>query len=429
VRLVEFAAQLEREGMLLRVSREVDPRFELAAVIRALRGRPALFERVRGHALPVASNLCASRALVARALGCAPGELLPRLSAAADEPRPPPVEPGAGLYEERPVDLGALPVLTHYPQDGGPYIASGVAVAVDPQHGRNASFHRAMLRGPGSLALRLVERHLHLYRQRGLTRFAFCIGNPVPVLLAAAMSVELGVDELGVAHALAPSPLVELAGLRVPPAEQVLVCEFTGELVDEGPFVDLTETPDIVRSQPAVRVERMFVRRGPSLFHALLPGDLEHKLLMGMPREPTIFREVSKVCECLDVRITPGGCSWLHAAVRIRKRGPEDGRRAIAAAFRGHRSLKHVWVVDEDVDLDRPAELEWAMATRFQGHRDLVIREDEPGSSLDPSADLDTSHTTKLGFDLTVPDLARAAEFRKVPPPLVVRLEDYGIPP
>jgi len=429
VLLRSFVGLLDREGALAHVSREVDPRLELGAVVHALRGRPALFERVRGHALPVIANPCASRALVARALGCAPAELLARLTAAADEPRAPPVEPGGADYEERPADLNTLPVLTHYPQDGGPYIASGVAVAVDPEHGRNASFHRAMLRGPEDLALRLVERHLHLYRARGLARFAFCVGNPVPVLLAAAMSVELGVDELAVAHALAPCPLVELDGLVVPPAELVLDCEFTGELVDEGPFLDLTGTPDIVRRQPRVRVRRMFVRRGPALFHALLPGDLEHKLLMGMPREPTIFREVARVCDCLDVRLTPGGCSWLHAAVRIRKRRAEDGPRAIEAALRGHRSVKHVFVVDEDVDLDDPAALEWALATRFQGHRGLTVLPGERGSSLDPSAELGTNTTTKVGFDLTIPEPGRAAEFRRLPPGGGGSLEDYGLPP
>jgi UbiD family decarboxylase len=123
---------------------------------------------------------------------------------------------------------------------------------------------------------------------------------------------------------------------------------------------------------------------------------------MGLPREPTIFREVSRVCECRDVHLTPGGCSWLHAVVSIRKRDPEDGRRAIEAAFRGHTSLKHVWVVDEDIDPRDPREVEWAMATRFQGDRGMVVRR-ERGSSLDPSADPETAVTTKVGFDLTIP--------------------------
>jgi 2,5-furandicarboxylate decarboxylase 1 len=160
-------------------------------------------------------------------------------------------------------------------------------------------------------------------------------------------------------------------------------------------------------------VRRITMRRD-AIWHALLPGALEHKILMGMPREPTIFREVTRAgVECLDVNINPGGCSWLHAVVKIRKAGPEDGRRALEAAFRGHGSLKHCFVVDEDIDIYDPLSVEWALATRFQGDRDLVVRGREPGSSLDPSRDPDTMMTCKMGFDLTRPGGGPAARFEK----------------
>jgi UbiD family decarboxylase len=135
----------------------------------------------------------------------------------------------------------------------------------------------------------------------------------------------------------------------------------------------------------------------------LLPGGLEHKLLMGMPREPTIFREVNKVVRCLDVHVNPGGSSWLHAIVQIEKRDEDDGRRAIRAAFGGHRSCKHVFVVDSDVDIYDPEQVEWAMATRFQADRDMIVLPRERGSSLDPSAEPGSHLTAKVGFDLTRP--------------------------
>jgi 2,5-furandicarboxylate decarboxylase 1 len=244
------------------------------------------------------------------------------------------------------------------------------------------------------------------------------------VMLAAAISVERGRSELDLANALGPTRLMELEGHVVPRSEIVLLCRFTGELAEEGPFLDLTETYDIVRRQPVARVERIFTREGP-MFHALLPGGLEHKVLMGMPREPTILREVSRVCECLDVYITPGGCSWLHAAVKIRPRDPGDGRRAIEAAFRGHASLKHVFVVDEDIDIEDPAAMEWAMATRFQADRDLVVMQGQKGSSLDPSSDQATKETAKAGFDLTIPSAQRREMFDRVEPPLPIDLDDY----
>ena len=87
------------------------------------------------------------------------------------------------------------------------------------------------------------------------------------------------------------------------------------------------------------------------------------------------------------MNVNPGGCSWLHAIVQIDKQHEDDGQKAIQAAFAGHRSCKHVFVVDKDIDIYNPLEVEWAMATRFQGDRDLVSEASEPGSSLDPSCE------------------------------------------
>ncbi len=423
MQLRAFSRRLEQDGRLLRIQREVDPVHEAAALIRALRGRPVLLENVRGQRMPVASNLCASRDLVCAALGVQRSDLLAHLDRAAAAPEEPEVV-DASAYRQLEADLTALPILTHYAEDGGPYIASGIAVARDAEHGLNASFHRAMVRAPGELVFRIVKRHLHQFMERGLTEVAFCVGNPIQVLLAAAMSVPLGQSELAIANALAETRLVELAGHRVPESELVFICELTREQADEGPFLDLTGTFDIVRRQPVWRVREIHARRD-ALYHALLPGDLEHELLMGMPREPTIFKAVAEVCTCLDVRVTPGGCSWLHGAVQIRKERPGDGRRAIEAAFHGHASMKHVFVVDEDIDISDPAQMEWAMATRFQAHRDLVVREGDKGSSLDPSADLATKATTKVGFDLTVPHGEDRQRFRRVPPPVAIDLDDY----
>ncbi len=115
---------------------------------------------------------------------------------------------------------------------------------------------------------------------------------------------------------------------------------------------------------------------------------------------------------CLDVNVNPGGCSWLHAIVQIDKQHENDGRKAIEAAFAGHRSCKHVYVVDRDINIYDPLEVEWAMATRFQGDVNMIVKERSPGSSLDPSAEADTKNTTRLGFDLTMPLEPRASPSR-----------------
>ena len=141
------------------------------------------------------------------------------------------------------------------------------------------------------------------------------------------------------------------------------------------------------------------------MYQVLLPGRMEHKTLMGMPKEPTIYDEVSKVTDCTNVLITLGGGSWLHSIVQIDKKHPDDGKKAIAAAFQGHKSMKSVTVVDKDVDIYDPIAMEWALATRFQADKDLVVLTGQPGSSLDPSSDHSGKKTltTKTGYDATIP--------------------------
>jgi len=143
-----------------------------------------------------------------------------------------------------------------------------------------------------------------------------------------------------------------------------------------------------------------------------LPGGLEHKMLMGMPREPTIFREVSKVAECKDVYVDPGGCSWLHGIVQIKKKAEDEGMKAIEAAFKGHTSMKHVVIVDDDIDIYDPASVEWAIATRFQAKTGMIVKQDA-GSSLDPSSDPKTRETSKVGFDATKPLVIKGKNFDK----------------
>jgi UbiD family decarboxylase len=150
-------------------------------------------------------------------------------------------------------------------------------------------------------------------------------------------------------------------------------------------------------------------------------------MLMGMPREATMFREINKVCTCLDVRLTAGGSSWLHAVVKIRKEKGDDARNALEAAFKGHPSLKHAVVVDDDVDLDDPNAVEWAISTRVQFDKDLLLKPNEYGSSLDPSADQVTRRTCKAGLDATLPLGAPRDLFVKAKIPLEdgMKVEDY----
>ena len=137
---------------------------------------------------------------------------------------------GTDSYKEIEASLDNLPILTHQTTDGGPYIASAMAVAHDEEHGRNISFHRAMKIDSKRMVMRILDRHLKEYMDRGLKEFAYCNGVSVPVLLGSATSFEIESDEMAVANALADSPVIEVGGHMVPQSEVVMICEFTGEL-------------------------------------------------------------------------------------------------------------------------------------------------------------------------------------------------------
>ena len=307
--LREFVDLLEKKGRLKRITKEVDPVYEVAALMDEAGDTPLYLENVKGSILPCITNICSSRELVALGLECAPNEILGKISKAVREGKNPNVVK-ADDYKEIDPSLEKLPILTHQPIDGGPYISSAMAVAYDEEFGRNISFHRAMKIDNQHLVLRILDRHLKDYMKRGLKEFAYCNGVSVPVLLGAATSFGIDEDEMAVANALANSPVIEIAGHSIPQSEVVMICEFTGEMHDEGPFVDLTETPDIIRQQHVAKIKRIFIRND-SVFHALLPSGPEHKVLMGMPREPTIFNSVNKVVDCHDVFMTVRHISFL----------------------------------------------------------------------------------------------------------------------
>ena len=428
----EFLAELDRNGELARVRRGVSPRYEIAAVANRLDGRPIVFENVTGHeGFRVALGVCGTRALMALALGVEESRLLPRILESIENPRPFRVVDSAPCQEvvEDEVDLRKLPILTHCEKDGGPYVTAGIAVAHDDEFGYNASYHRLMVLGKDRVAARILPRHLDEFVKRGNRGVGISLGNHPAFLFASAVSCEIGKSELAIANALKEMSFVGCGtneALVPSECEMVLEGVVTDELVDEGPFPDIVGAYDIVRKQRVIKIKRVTQRRDP-IYQGIVPGGMEHRFLMGTPREATMFREVSRVCDCLDVRLTAGGSSWLHGVVRIRKRREEDAKNALEAAFRGHGSLKQAVVVDEDIDIQDPVAVEWAIATRTQMDSDLSLRPGQFGSSLDPSADQVTRRTCKVAIDATIPMGAPRDGFlkSKIPGEDAVKAEDY----
>jgi len=409
-----FLEQLGKSGELTRIKKEVSTEYEMAGIIEALGEKPVFFEKPKESSIPVVAGFVSSKELISSALGIKKEQLLHKLAGALEKPVPPTVAAKGECQEiiEKDVDLTKLPIMRYTEKDGGKYITSAVAIVKDPEFGaRNMAFHRLMRIGKNRFVARIVENRgtdTALKKAGGELEVAFCIGNSTPVLLAAATSLPMGVDELGMANALEKTELVKCktVNLEVPrDCEIVLEGKITREKTPEGPFLDTTGTIDKIRQQPIIEIKCVTHRENP-IYQTLLPGRNEHKFLMGMPKEPTIFNEVNKVCECKDVYVTPGGCSWLHAVVQIKKKNADDGKKAITAAFEGHKSLKHCVIVDDDIDIYDPHDVEWAIATRFQADKNAVIMPHQHGSSLDPSGDLTEGKkatTCKMGLDATVP--------------------------
>lgn len=424
--LREHIKKLRSRKNLLEVEVPVSRHYQAAGMLKELEPTPVLFKDIKESQYKMVGNLLCTKEAFASYFDIHKKEIIPLLTKAIEERSPPEVVDDAPCQQVviTEPDLDDIPILKHFEEDGGNYITAGVMIARHSQYGQNLDFHRCMQFSKREFAIRVVQgRHFDTFlRDRGELDVAVCVGTGPSVLVAAATSVDIGIDELEIANALEPLQVVraKTVDLHVPAqAEYVLEGKVYLERHHaEGPFVDLTGTMDIVRQEPVFEV-RAITHRHDAVWQALLPGGLEHKLLMGMPREPTIFKQVNQVVRCLDVHVNPGGCSWLHAIVKIDKQSEADGIKAIEAAFDGHKSCKHVFIVDKDIDIYDPLQVEWALATRFQGERDMLVREKEPGSSLDPSAERGTKLTTKIGFDLTIPANRDLSNFEKVSFPQV----------
>ena len=293
--------KLEKEGRITKISKPVSRRLEASGILKALDGKPVLLEKMKESEFRVAGSLFPSKETIADYFGIKPAGLIPKIMGAIKNPTKPQVFSDAPCQEVEMngVDLDKLPLLFHCEKDGGNYISSGVVIAKDSEFGQNLDFHRMMQIGRNKLAVRIVaKRNFDTFIQKnGRMPIAICIGNSPNVLLAAATSVDIGRNELEIANTLEPLKVVKAKTFDAYiPADCEFVLEGTidiNEKSDEGPFVDLTETYDVIRKEPVFTVTKI-THRKDAIWQALLPGALEHKMLMGMPREPTIFMEVEK---------------------------------------------------------------------------------------------------------------------------------------
>ncbi|MDY9923990.1 UbiD family decarboxylase [Methanobacterium sp.] len=420
-----FLKTLEKDFNTIKIDEKVSVNLEAAEFLKKNPKDTIIMENIRESDMKVISGICNTREKIARALNTDVTGITQKIMGAINNPLPINdfKSPQDSFDISKTADLTELPVLTYYSRDGGPYITSGVIIAKDPETGvRNASIHRMLVLDKDRLTARIVPRHLYTYHQRAEAldeplELAIAIGMHPATLLATTTSVPINVDELEVANNFHHGEMklikCETVDLEVPECEILLEGRMLPhERAEEGPFVDLTDTYDVVRMEPVIELDRMHFQ-SDSMYHAIMPAGFEHKLLQGLPQEPRIFNSVQNTVPTVkNVALTEGGCCWLHAAVSIQKQTQGDGKNVIMAALAAHPSLKHCVVVDEDIDIFDAEDVEYALATRVKGDDDILIVPGARGSSLDPCAKPDGT-TTKVGVDATKP-LDKLEKFERV---------------
>ncbi len=404
-------------------------KFELAAYAKRLDGqRATMFPKPGGHPIPVVSGLVSDRGWMAEAMGVEPSEMLAAFQKAATHPTPwqeVKSAPAQEVVHRAPLDLAKLlPVPTHNEHDGGPYIAAGIMIVRNPRtEKQNVSIHRCQLTGPNRLGVLVLPRHTFTFHRMAEEAgepldAAIVVGVDPLTLLASQAIVPIDYDELEIAGALQGRPLPVAkcltSDIRVP-AEAEIVIEgrfLPGVREPEGPFGEFPQYYGPRANREVMEVVAV-THRKDAIFHTMSGGGLEHLLLGAIPKEATLLTHLRRnFPNVLDVHLSPGGTMRFHLYVKMKKTQEGQGKNVILGAFAGSFDLKHVIVVDEDVDIHNPAEVEWAVATRFQGDRDLVIVPESQGSKLDPSNRDGVG--AKMGLDATKPFKAPEMVFKRI---------------
>jgi len=437
--LRDYLNVLKKEGELVAIKKPTSTKFEIAALTKQLDGKQAVvFENIKESKISVAANVCGTRKRFAMAINAKPDAIHNRVFDAISKPSKPKVEEGR-FKENTSKDLSILPIITHFEKDAGPFITSSIVYAREQEtNNQNASVHRFLYMDEKHMAIRMVEgRHLHkcyqYAREHGEDlKVAVAVGVHPAVMIAAAYQAAYGADEMEIASSLMENSLglsrCEYSGLQVPShSEIVLEGRILKDQFKEEWMTEMLRTYDQKRKQPVFELEAIRYRNN-AIYHDILPGYGEHRLLMSMPIEAKVLQGVKNVVPTTkQVCLTDGGCNWLHAVIQIRKRLEGESKNALIAAFAAHPSLKMAIVVDDDIDPTDPEAVEYAMATRFQADKNMIIIPNAKGSSLDPSSDQENLLTTKVGIDATISVLKPKDKFEvaKIPGDDKIKLDDY----
>ena len=436
--LRDFIKVLRDEGELLTLSKPFDPKYEISAIISELGKRKApavLFKKAKGFEISVVGNLFGTVRRLALGLGLEEHRLLedviPKL-----ENRIPPV-----LISENPsqeirfpkgkVDLlNVLPALTHYSKDSGPYITSGISSARDPNTGvTGRGLHRMEVRSKNTLGISLLNPPLAdiyaLHRKEGKKmEIATVIGVPPAVFIASIFKVPAGVDKLSVAGGLKGDPVettrAETVDLDIPAHGEIVIEGYIDprDKEEDGTLGESSGYYMAFGKSPTIHVTGLRHRKG-ALYHAVVPWAREVDSLLylvhGLDFIPKMRKEIPSLRQIHLVPMTFGS----HVVMSMDTDHKGEIRRALTLAL-SFTSVKKAVVVDVDVDPQDDQEVEWALATRFQADRDLIVIPELRGQPIDPSSRWTGEGflTTKMGLDATRP---KKEGFEKVDVPQEVK--------
>jgi len=435
--LRSFIDLIAGNNHLLTVEREVDPKFDIPAVMKAAEktGKAILFKNVGKPGFRIINNLLGDRKMLALLFGTSQERVVVEWVKQVKNP----VEPrivGTGAVKEvikkgKDVDLETLPIVTHCSKDAGPFITAGMVIAKDPETGiRNVSINRMQLKGQDKLGIRMMPpQHLGMIHEKSEKlgknlEIAVAIGNHPYEILSAATSVDFGIDEFTLAGALHEDPLglvkCETVDLEVPAYAEVVI---EGEVLagvrePEGPYGDFMQFYVPVMNNHVMKVKAITHRRDP-IYQTIQAGSLEDTHILGLSREGIVYEAVSKVADVKAVCMVP---TILNCMISIRKRSETEPRDVASAAFGAYSWLKYCVVVDHDVNVFDVSDVWWAMATRGRMDKAVLLKEEALGFPRDPFH----IHQSKLGIDATAP-LNQWDEFerKKVPGEEAIRLEDF----
>jgi 4-hydroxy-3-polyprenylbenzoate decarboxylase/2,5-furandicarboxylate decarboxylase 1 len=420
----DFLEYLEERRELVRITEEVDPKYEIGAYIRKTsdqQGPALLFEKVKGHDMQAVGGIFASRRRVLMALETDVEDVFEKFDHGASHSLPTRlVETGPCkevILTGEEVDLTRLPIPTYAEKDGGAFITHGIQISKDPETGtKNASIYRMQLLGKREFGLYVAE-YQDMNRQYAKAEakgqpleMAVAMGCDPVVMLATQVVAAYGEDELAIAGGLKGKPVevvrCETVDLEVPATSEIVI---EGRVLParrepEGPFGEYSGYYGPAGERPVVEVTAVTHRKNP-IFHAGLTGMpmTENHFLKQIPNEVTLYRDLkAKFAGVKGVHYTAAGCCEYMVFISMKQVFPGEARKVLMAALGSKKLPKYVVVCDEDIDIFDHAQVLWAIATRARPDKDMVIIPQLPTAALDPTVP-EGETGAALGIDATRP--------------------------